>query len=47
MGKSYEPPISNVAERLKEAMGLRNVTAADLSRTTQKGHPQPEGSPLM
>lgn len=34
MGKSYEPPISNVAERLKEAMGLRNVTAADLSRTT-------------
>lgn len=34
MGKNYEPPISNVAERLKEAMDLRSVTAADLSRTT-------------
>jgi transcriptional regulator with XRE-family HTH domain len=35
MNVHYEPPVSSIAERLKEAMDIRGLTAAELSRATK------------
>lgn len=35
MNEHYEPPVSSIAERLREAMGIRGISAAELSRATK------------
>jgi transcriptional regulator with XRE-family HTH domain len=35
MNEHYEPPVSSIAERLREAMDIKGISAAELSRTTK------------